>query len=165
MPRIVERILADCALPAEELELEITENIILNSDGRITADLAELREMGVGIAFDDYGTGYASLTMLKDYPVTRLKIDRSFVSGVDRSRKDQTIVEAISYLARGFNLDVIAEGIETHEQAELMRQHCSEGQGYLFGRPMPAGRFEQMFMQRQDWSDEPSSYVASKGAR
>lgn len=161
LPRVVERVLDDCALPAEELELEITENIILNSDGRVNADLAQLREMGVGIAFDDYGTGYASLTMLKDYPVTRLKIDRSFVSGIDRSRKDQTIVEAISYLARGFNLDVIAEGIETHEQAELMRQHCSEGQGYFFGRPMTAERFEQVFMQRQNWPEAVIPSAAS----
>jgi diguanylate cyclase (GGDEF)-like protein/PAS domain S-box-containing protein len=146
LPRVVERALGEHGLPAEALELEITENIILRSDDRINVDLADLRAMGVGIAFDDYGTGYASLTMLKDYPVTRLKIDRSFVSGVERSRKDQTIVEAISRLARGFDLDVIAEGIETPEQAELMRQHCREGQGYLFGRPMTASDFEARFL-------------------
>ncbi len=141
LPALVERLLGAHRLPADALELEITENIILKSDGRIKADLFDLRAMGVGIAFDDYGTGYASLTMLKDYPVTRLKIDRSFVSGVDISHKDQTIVEAISRLAQGFALDVIAEGIETREQADLMRPHCQEGQGYHFGRPVPAGSF------------------------
>ncbi|MCJ2039090.1 EAL domain-containing protein [Methylobacterium sp. E-041] len=151
LPQVVEQVLGDYDLPAEALELEITENIILQSDGRIKADLAQLRDLGVGIAFDDYGTGYASLTMLKDYPVTRLKIDRSFVSGVERSRKDQTIVEAISNLARGFNLDVIAEGIETREQAELMRQHCSEGQGYLFGRPMAAKHFGETCLHHNNW--------------
>jgi predicted signal transduction protein with EAL and GGDEF domain len=88
LPRVIHEALVEFRLPPQALELEITENIILQSDGRIMRDLAELRAMGVGIAFDDYGTGYASLTMLKDYPVTRLKIDRSFVSGVDRSPKD-----------------------------------------------------------------------------
>ncbi|WP_205820803.1 sensor domain-containing phosphodiesterase [Methylobacterium nonmethylotrophicum] len=144
LPRVVGEILTDHGLPGDALELEITENIILRSDARINADLRELRALGVGIAFDDYGTGYASLTMLKDYPVTRLKIDRSFVSGVERSRKDQTIVEAIANLARGFSLDVIAEGIETREQAELMRRHCAEGQGYFFGRPMTARNFGEL---------------------
>ena len=144
LPRVVEEILNDHGLMGDALELEITENIILRSDGRIKADLTKLRALGVGIAFDDYGTGYASLTMLKDYPVTRLKIDRSFVSNVERSHKDQTIVEAISALARGFDLDVIAEGIETSEQAGLMRRHCVEGQGYFFGRPMTAGRFSEL---------------------
>ncbi|AWN55505.1 EAL domain-containing protein [Methylobacterium sp. 17Sr1-1] len=144
LPHVVEQILDDHNLPGDALELEITENIILRSDGRIKANLTALRALGVGIAFDDYGTGYASLTMLKDYPVTRLKIDRSFVSNVGCSRKDQTIVEAISTLARGFDLDVIAEGIETLEQTGLMGQHCAEGQGYFFGRPMTAGSFTQL---------------------
>jgi diguanylate cyclase (GGDEF)-like protein/PAS domain S-box-containing protein len=146
LPQVVSQALADFALPAEALELEITENIILRSDSRIDADLADLRAMGVGIAFDDYGTGYASLTMLKDYPVTRLKIDRSFVGGIARSRQDRTIVAAIAKLAKGFRLDVIAEGIETGEQADLMRRYCTEGQGYLFGRPMGADRFEATFI-------------------
>lgn len=99
--------------------------------------LRHLRSLGVGIAFDDFGTGYASLSLLKDYPVTRLKIDRSFVSGVERSKKDEVIVEAVVRLANGFNLQVTAEGIETREQESLMRHYvCDEGQGYLYGRPM-----------------------------
>ncbi|WP_176556087.1 putative bifunctional diguanylate cyclase/phosphodiesterase [Rubellimicrobium rubrum] len=146
LPEMVADALTDFDLPGEALELEITENIILRSDDRMLTDLAALRSMGVGIAFDDYGTGYASLTMLKQYPVTRLKIDRSFVSAVDRSRADQTIVEAIVRLAKGFDLDVIAEGIETAEQAALMEAYCSEGQGYLFGRPSAAPVFEAQHM-------------------
>lgn len=136
LPRLVGEALAEHGLPPDALELEVTENIILRSNDRIKADLTDLRAMGVGIAFDDYGTGYASLTMLKDLPVTRLKIDRSFVSGVTHSRKDAAIVEAISILADGFGLEVIAEGIETEDQDRLMRRYCTEGQGYLFGRPM-----------------------------
>lgn len=137
-------ILRETGLPPAGLELEVTENTILRDESRIDATLFQLRETGVGIAFDDYGTGYASLTMLKKFPVTRLKIDRSFVSGDDTGGKNRLIVEAISRLARGLNLAVIAEGIETVEQAALMRDYCREGQGYLFGKPMPALAFESM---------------------
>ncbi|WP_199864645.1 EAL domain-containing protein [Rhizobium sp. EC-SD404] len=85
--------------------------------------------------------------MLKDFPVTRLKIDRSFVSGEDAGNQNRLIVEAIAQLATGLNLDVIAEGIETSFQADLMRLYCGEGQGYFFGRPMPACTFEKTFLQ------------------
>ncbi|WP_210319277.1 putative bifunctional diguanylate cyclase/phosphodiesterase [Aureimonas glaciei] len=128
-------------LAPEGLELEITENTILGNEARITSVLDGLRSMGVGIAFDDYGTGYASLTMLKDFPVSRLKIDRSFVSGPGCGARDVAIVDAISRLAATFDLEVIAEGIETAEQHALMRPFCAEGQGYLFGKPMPADAF------------------------
>jgi EAL domain-containing protein (putative c-di-GMP-specific phosphodiesterase class I) len=155
LPRLVGDALDEHGLPPEALELEITENTILRSDGRIKADLAALRAMGVGVAFDDYGTGYASLTMLKDHPVTRLKIDRSFVGGVARSREDQAIVQAICRLAAGFGLDVIAEGIETEEQAGLMRRHCAEGQGYLFGRPMPGDWLEERCLAEAERARRP----------
>lgn len=139
---VVDGILRETGLPPSGLELEVTENTILRDESRIDAVLYQLREMGVGIAFDDYGTGYASLTMLKEFPVTRLKIDRSFVSGEDAGGRNRSIVEAISKLAGGLKLDVIAEGIETAEQASLMRNYCREGQGYLFGKPMSASAFE-----------------------
>lgn len=139
---VVDGILRETGLPPSGLELEVTENTILRDESRIDAVLYQLRETGVGIAFDDYGTGYASLTMLKEFPVTRLKIDRSFVSGGDTGGINRLIVEAISKLASGLKLDVIAEGIETVEQASLMRNYCREGQGYLFGKPMPAVAFE-----------------------
>ncbi|MET0314379.1 MAG: EAL domain-containing protein, partial [Hansschlegelia sp.] len=142
----VERALADAGLPPEALELEITENIILRQEQSIIRPLERLRSLGVGIAFDDFGTGFASLSMLKNYPVTKLKIDRSFVSGADITRKDQAVVEAVAGLGRAFDLGVIAEGIETAGQAALMRSlGCEEGQGYLFGKPMPASAFEERF--------------------
>ncbi|KQT52985.1 diguanylate phosphodiesterase [Aureimonas sp. Leaf460] len=149
LPAVVAAALRDAGLPAGGLELEITENTILKNESRITSILHELRAIGVGIAFDDYGTGYASLTMLKDFPVSRLKIDRSFVSGSGLGRSNVAIVEAITRLASGFDLDVIAEGIETPEQADFMRHHCAEGQGYLFGRPMPAEDFSRLLLARQ----------------
>jgi len=144
---MVEAILAEFNLPPSALELEITENTILRNEQRIMQPLHYLRALGVGVAFDDFGTGFASLSMLKDYPVSRLKIDRSFVSGVDRSLRDEAIIEAVSRLAAGFQLEVIAEGIETHEQARLMRHYaCAEGQGYLYGRPMSAADFTRRYL-------------------
>ena len=145
LPGLVEKVLREAGLPAGGLELEITENTILRNDSRIHASLVELRKMGVGIAFDDYGTGFASLTMLKDFPVTRLKIDRCFVSGPDDDDRNPLIVEAIARLAHGFDLKLIAEGIETREQADLMRSHCEEGQGYFFCKPVTASAFAARF--------------------
>lgn len=143
----VEAALSDSHLPATALELEITENIILREEQRVMEPLHHLRSLGVGIAFDDFGTGFASLSLLKDYPVTRLKIDRSFVSGGERNKKDEAIIEAVARLAAGFDLEVIAEGIETVEQEQLMRHYaCDEGQGYLYGRPMKAIEFNRLYL-------------------
>ncbi|KTB78333.1 putative bifunctional diguanylate cyclase/phosphodiesterase [Pseudomonas syringae] len=148
---MVESALNDFSLPACSLELEITENTILRNEQRIMEPLRHLRSLGVGIAFDDFGTGYASLSLLKDYPVTRLKIDRSFVSGVERSKKDEVIIEAVIRLAAGFNLQVTAEGIETREQENLMRHYlCDEAQGYLYGRPMTAHEFTARYISSQE---------------
>ncbi|WP_210248994.1 bifunctional diguanylate cyclase/phosphodiesterase [Methylobacterium sp. WL64] len=138
--------LLDTGFPAAGLELEITENIVLRHDAEMVAALRSLREAGVGIAFDDYGTGYASLSLLKRFPLTRLKIDRSFVTGMLTSHQDVTIVRAILQLGHGFKLEVIAEGIETEaEHARLRAKGCQEGQGYLFGKPMPADVFANRF--------------------
>ncbi|MBB3949448.1 putative bifunctional diguanylate cyclase/phosphodiesterase [Aureimonas jatrophae] len=142
----VQTALRDFGLAPEALELEITENTILRNEGRIAAILEDLRRLGVGIAFDDYGTGYASLTMLREFPVSRLKIDRSFVSDLSNQRSAMAVIEAVARLAEGFELEVIAEGIETPAQAEFVRRHCPEGQGYLFGRPVPAAEFEARFL-------------------
>lgn len=133
-------------LPPEALELEITENIVLNHDAAVLEMLQRLRAQGVGISFDDFGTGYASLSLLKTHPITRIKIDRSFVSGMLDSHRDATVIRAIVDVARSFDLNTIAEGIETDAQREwLLAEHCEEGQGYLFGRPLPAQQFAQAF--------------------
>jgi len=138
----VRAILAQTGLSPEALELEITENIILRQDENMLRPLRELRADGVGIAFDDYGTGYASLSMLKHYPVTRLKVDQTFVRAMVDSPPDAAIVRAILYLGSSFKLEVIAEGVETVEQCErLKKKGCLEAQGFLFGKPMPAKEF------------------------
>ena len=131
--------LQDAGLPADALELEITENVILRHDEQMVAPLRELRARGVGIAFDDYGTGYASLSMLKRFPLSCLKIDQSFVRNVAVSEEDAAVVKAILYLAQSFDLSVIAEGIETEQQASLLQElGCQFGQGFLYAKPLPA---------------------------
>lgn len=145
-PDFVERVeeaLRETGLPAAALELEITENIVLRNERTIANHLARLRRMDVGIAFDDFGTGYASLTLLKQLDITRLKIDRSFIRDIETDRKDQGIVDAVIRMAQGCDLEVIAEGIETRTQADYLRQRLSEGQGYLFGKPAPLTSFQK----------------------
>jgi len=145
LPTRVEGLLLDNALPARALELEITENIMLPRDDKGVAPLREMAAWGVGIALDDYGTGYASLSLLKRCPVTRLKIDMSFVRDVCTDSEDAAIVQAIIYLGRCFELEVIAEGIETQAQAQALRLYgCTEGQGYLYARPLTADAFTQL---------------------
>lgn len=107
-----------------------------------TQNLQRLYKHGIGIAFDDFGTGYASLSLLKTYPLTRIKIDQSFVLGIQTSKRDASVIHA---MARSFDLETIAEGIETDAVKNLLRKAmCNEGQGYLFGKPMPAFQFERL---------------------
>jgi diguanylate cyclase (GGDEF)-like protein len=145
--RMLLDVLARHGLPPTALEIEITENIILQHEDEIIAPLETLRHLGFGIAFDDYGTGYASLSLLKRYPLTRLKIDQSFIRAIDKSPSDATIVRAVISMARAFNLGVLAEGVETERQADLLLQcDCDETQGYLFGGPMTAQEFTRRFI-------------------
>ncbi|TCH98246.1 EAL domain-containing protein [Roseococcus sp. SYP-B2431] len=143
LEEVIEAALAAHGLPPQMLELELTENIALSQDGaELLAPLRALLARGIGIALDDFGTGFASLTALRDVPVTRLKIDRSFVSGLPEATHDAAIVESVLVLARRLGLEVIAEGVETEEQESfLAARGCPEGQGYRYGRPMPAEEF------------------------
>ena len=137
--------LARHGLPPEALELEVTENIVLDNDDIVLEILQRLHDHGVGIAFDDFGTGYASLSLLKSYPLSRIKIDQSFVRGILTSKRDASVVRAILDMARNFDLESIAEGIETEAEYKYLRlENCNEGQGYLFGKPMSAPQFEMM---------------------
>lgn len=143
----VDRALERAGLEGDALELEVTENIILHHDGAMLKPLKALRERGVAVAFDDYGTGYASLSMLKRFPLTRLKIDQSFVRDLCSDAEDAAVVQAVIFLAESFRLEVIAEGIETPAQlAALMALGCAEGQGFLFGKPVTAKEFELAYL-------------------
>jgi len=125
-------------LPPEALELEITENIILRRDETMLGALRELRRMGVGVAFDDFGTGFASLSLLKQYPLSRIKIDRSFVAGLCTDPVDAAIVQATIHIALAMRIDVVGEGVETEAQRDVLRAcRCPTAQGYLYGHPMP----------------------------
>ncbi|WP_373568415.1 EAL domain-containing protein [Pseudomonas sp. LJDD11] len=138
--------LRDTGLPPACLELELTESILMREVGEAMQTLAGLKNLGLSIAVDDFGTGYSSLNYLKQFPIDVLKIDRSFVDGLPSGEQDAQIARAIIAMAHSLNLSVIAEGVETHEQLDFLREHgCDEVQGYLFGRPMPAGQFEAQF--------------------
>ena len=142
----VREALAANGLPGEALELEITENIILHQQHAVLAQLHDLRSLGVSLSFDDFGTGFASLNLLKAYPVTLIKIDKSFTQAVQTSAEDRAIVVSLLDLARKLGLDVVAEGIESRDDCEYLRRHgCEKGQGYYFGKPVPADMFAEQF--------------------
>jgi EAL domain-containing protein (putative c-di-GMP-specific phosphodiesterase class I) len=137
----VKGVLADAELPAEYLEIELTESVAFG-DPAIFPALDALRQIGVRFAADDFGTGYSCLQHLKCCPISTLKIDQSFVAGLANDRRDQTIVHTVIQLAHGLGMDVVAEGVETSASLDLLRQaDCDTGQGFLFAKPMPAAAF------------------------
>jgi len=138
---IVERVTAPLSrhmLPPDVLEIEITENMLLDDAPSVVEKLERLRAQGVRVAIDDFGTRYSSLAYLRRFPIHSLKIDQSFVHDLG-SDGESPIIQAIVGIARGFNLQLVAEGVETAEQLHALRAlGCDEVQGYLLGRPMPA---------------------------
>jgi diguanylate cyclase (GGDEF)-like protein/PAS domain S-box-containing protein len=147
LPVAVGAVLAETGLSPSLLELEVTENILLEDDEKARDIFARIQALGVHIAFDDFGTGYASLTYLKRFALDRLKIDRSFVTKLRSDSDDMAIVSAAINLGRKFGMAVVAEGIEDADTAELLwRSGCETGQGYYYGKPMPAAEFEQRFL-------------------
>jgi EAL domain-containing protein (putative c-di-GMP-specific phosphodiesterase class I) len=140
--RETEDVLRQTGLPAKALELEITENVALNYDDA-AGPLNKLYQRGVNLAFDDFGIGYASLSSLTRFPVSRIKIDRSFVAKVTDDAKDAAIVRSLIAMAHKLELEVIAEGVETEAQvAFLVNERCEEAQGFLYAKPLPAAEFE-----------------------
>jgi EAL domain-containing protein (putative c-di-GMP-specific phosphodiesterase class I) len=120
------------------LGLDVTETVYVKALEGNTGALSRLREMGVGISIDDFGTGYSSLAYLKRLPADALKIDRSFVAGLGEDIEDTAIVGMIVELAHTLGMEVVGEGVETEEQAELLREMgCDMAQGYYFSKPMP----------------------------
>jgi len=139
----VSRIVEETACPTELLELEVTETVIMAQTSETLAILLDLERRGFRLSLDDFGTGYSSLAYLKRFPLSKLKIDRSFVSDLPQDIDDAAIAQAIVALSRNLGMKVVAEGIETAEQADFLRQlDCNYGQGYLFSRPLPVDRFE-----------------------
>jgi EAL domain-containing protein (putative c-di-GMP-specific phosphodiesterase class I) len=159
-PKLVEtiaRILKDTALDPRFLELELTEGSVMKDPDEAIGRLHELKAMGLQISIDDFGTGYSSLNYLKRFPISRLKIDQSFVSEIHTDSDDAAIVTAIITLAHALKLTVIAEGVETNEQLEFLSLlNCDEVQGYLFGKPLSAEEFTELLMERSGLNSRPS---------
>ncbi|MCW8825908.1 MAG: EAL domain-containing protein [Gammaproteobacteria bacterium] len=128
----------------ENVELEITESSVMGDVEQAIATMKKFRDLGLKLSIDDFGTGYSSLSYLKRFPINTLKIDQSFVRDLTIDSDDAAIVQAIISMAKNLNLDVVAEGVETEEQLEFLRQHgCENVQGYLLSKPLPADEFHQ----------------------
>ncbi len=139
LPQVVFATLASAGLPAARLELEITESIFLANSDTNLATLRRLRALGVGISMDDFGTGYSSLSYLRAFPFDKIKIDRSFISELGESADCMAIIKAIANLGSNLGIPTLAEGVETKKQLAWLRDAgCTEMQGYLFSRPVPA---------------------------
>lgn len=139
LPALVQSVLKETGLPAQMLELEVTESLALQSISSTLATLNACKALGVQLAMDDFGTGYSSLSYLKRYPLDYLKIDQSFVRNIPQDTGDAAITRAIVAMAHSFGMAVIAEGVETLEQLDFLRSiGCENFQGYLFSKPVPA---------------------------
>ncbi|WP_246180278.1 EAL domain-containing protein [Marinobacter changyiensis] len=138
-------LLAQLDLAGQSLNIEITECLLLNAVTHVTAKLLSFRDAGIQVSLDDFGTGYSALSYLKRYDIDYLKIDPSFIQNLESDSNDLVLSEAIVIMAHKLGLKVIAEGVETEAQRQLLLSiGCDYGQGYLFSRPLPASKFEQL---------------------
>ena len=160
----VVNILNETGLDPGLLELEITESLMMNNPDHAAAVLRKLKDIGVRMAIDDFGTGYSSLSYLKRFPIDHVKIDRSFIKDIPGDADDVSITRAIIAMAHGLRLKVIAEGVETKDQVDLLIEHqCEEAQGFLFGRPVPAEEFHSKWvMERAAHLAAPSNTMPGK---
>jgi EAL domain-containing protein (putative c-di-GMP-specific phosphodiesterase class I) len=143
LPEAIGALLERYDVPAEQLECEISEHTVMADPVRATAVLAGLRELGVGLSLDDFGTGHSSLSYLKRLPLDEVKIDRSFVAGMAADENDAVIVRSTIDLARNLGLRVVAEGVETAEIMDALRElRCDVAQGYVISRPLPADELD-----------------------
>jgi len=144
-PKIVSSVLRETGADASQLEIELTESCLVTTIDKNISDVFGMREWGITIAIDDFGTGYSSLGYIKTLPIDHIKIDRSFVTDVSTNIQDQAIVEAIITMSNKLGMHNIAEGVETLEQLEFLRERgCKEVQGYYFHRPLAVEEFEKL---------------------
>ncbi len=139
--------LLDTNFPAERLEIEITESFLLIDHQLAVDTLNQIRELGIEISLDDFGTGYSSLSYLKGLPISKLKIDRSFICDVPDENDSNAIVQAIIVMGETLSLKIVAEGVENGDQVEYLRSHgCEYGQGYVFSKPVTADQLALLFV-------------------
>ena len=137
--QMIAGILEEAGIDPKCLGLEITESVIMENADQVLQTLTELNEMGIQLSIDDFGTGYSSLNYLKSFTIDKLKIDRSFVQDLVMDADDAAIVTAILAMAHSLGIRVVAEGVETAQQLEFLKQHgCDEYQGFYFSKPLPA---------------------------
>jgi diguanylate cyclase (GGDEF) domain len=147
LSRAIQNILSEHALDSASLELEITESVLISDTHSTVAMLSAIVAQGVGLSLDDFGTGYSSLDHLKLFPISVLKIDKGFVSAIGHEEKSERLLVAIIAFAKALGMKIIAEGVETEQQADFCRRHgCHLLQGYYFSRPQPADEFEALFL-------------------
>ncbi len=148
--------LQELELPGQSIAIEITEGLLMDVSPDVTSKLRSFREAGIEVSMDDFGTGYSSLSYLKKFNIDHLKIDQSFVQSLAPDSDDLALCEAIIVMAHKLGIKVIAEGIETSEQRDLLAlAGCDYGQGNLFSEPLPADRFEK-FMDEAQSEANPS---------
>ena len=146
----VRSVLAETGMPANYLELELTEGILMGGADETVETLRRMSDMGVKLAIDDFGTGYSSLSYLKRFPIDKLKIDQSFVRDIVHDPDDRAIANAVISMGHSLRLSVIAEGVEQQQQLEiLINEGCDEVQGYYFSAPLPANEFSEVLRQQK----------------
>jgi diguanylate cyclase (GGDEF)-like protein/PAS domain S-box-containing protein len=157
LPAMVHSVLLETGLSPDRVELEVTESVLIGDFSRALSILRRLKSLGVRIAMDDFGTGYSSLSYLQSFPFDKIKIDRAFISNLERNPQSAAIVRAVIGLGRGLDLPVVAEGVETQDQLSfLSREDCNEIQGFLIGRPHPMDTYARM-VGREPPADQASS--------
>lgn len=150
----IRSLLDDLKLPPQTLRLEITESTVMGDPASAVKMLQEIKSLGIRLAIDDFGTGYSSLSYLHRFPLDTLKIDRSFISGMDDGVEGMEIARTILPMAKNLQLDVIAEGVETVEQLTTLKKlHCKYGQGYYFSRPVSAKEAEALLVDQPQWEE------------
>jgi diguanylate cyclase (GGDEF)-like protein len=160
--QIIVGALATSGLHPTRLEIEITETVLLQNKETTLALLHQLRALGIRIAMDDFGTGYSSLTYLQCFPFDKIKIDRSFVKDITENTGSLNIVRAVAALANGMGMTATAEGVETSEQLDkITSEGCTEMQGYLFSKPLPASEIERLFLSGREPRKAPGRIVAA----
>ena len=139
-------ILEETGLDSGLLDVELTERGVTLNDSRSAATLQGLKDLGLRVAVDDFGTGHSALSYLKTFPLDIVKIDRSFIRGIDSDSSDAAIISAVIAMAHKLDLEVVAEGVETKEQLDFLRnERCDQVQGFLFSKPLPAEEFPDAY--------------------